>query len=96
MAGHKKQLDLRENADGVLGILISRDQYREYVELQEGRDRSEMSLRAQMRAQNQHALELARLIVKSFDRVGYDSIQLLMGESAGEIYDRANEILAEE
>ena len=56
----------RETAerDGVLGVIISRDEYREYVELQQKRDRSELSLRAQMRLQNQAALNLSRKVVQ--------------------------------
>ena len=47
MAGREKKMNLTEN-EGVLGVIISRDEYREYEELKAKRDRSEASMRARM------------------------------------------------
>ena len=92
MAACNKQLDLREDADGVLGVIISRDEYREYVELQKKRDRSELSMRARMIENNKNALELSRKVLKLFEKnpgMKYDELY-------DDIYDLANVILAEE
>ncbi len=82
--------------DGVLGVIISRDEYREYVELQQKRDRSENSLRAQMRLQNQAALNLSRKVTKLVELAGIENLKALAGNLAIDAYDLANEILAEE
>ena len=88
----------RETAerDGEMGAIISKDEYREYVELQQKRDRSENSLRAQMRLQNQAALNLSRMILKTFEKAGYENLSALAGDVVQDIYDLANEILATE
>ncbi len=71
------------------GIVISKDEFREYQELQQKRDRSECSLRAQMRTQNQAALNLARKVVQLLDaNKGLKSVL------ACDVYELANEILA--
>ena len=95
MAAIERKRELAER-DGVLGVIISKDEYREYVELQQKRDRSENSLRAQMRLQNQAALNLSRMIVKTFEKAGYENLSALAGDVVQDIYDLANEILATE
>ena len=95
MAAIERKRELTER-DGVLGVIISRDEYREYVELQQKRDRSENSLRAQMRLQNQAALNLSRMILKMFEKAGYENLSALAGNVVQDIYDLANEILATE
>ncbi len=95
MAAVERKRELAER-DGVLGVIISRDEYREYQELQQKRDRSECSLRAQMRAQNQEKYDFAREVVKLMELAGLDNLKALAGKSAEELFDRANEILAEE
>lgn len=82
--------------DGVQGVFITRDELREYRELQAKRDRSENSLRAQMRTQNQEKIEFARKVAKFMELAGLDNLTALAGKSAEELLDRANEILAEE
>lgn len=82
--------------DGVQGVFITRDEYREYVELQQKRDRSECSLRAQMRAQNQAALNLSRKVVKLTELAGLGNLAALSGNVANDAYELANDILAEE
>ena len=77
-------------------VVITKDELREYEELKAKRDRSEGSLRAQMRLQNQAALKLASMISKSFDTAGSENLRLLMGNIVEDIYDLANEILATE
>ena len=77
--------------EGGLGVVISRDEYREYTELKAKRDRSEGSLRAQMRLQNQAALNLSRKVVQLLDaNKGLNSLL------ADTVYELANEILATE
>ncbi len=95
MAAIERKRELAER-DGVLGVIISKDEYREYVELQQKRDRSENSLRAQMRLQNQAALNLSRMILKTFEKAGYENLSALAGDVVQDIYDLANEILATE
>lgn len=76
-------------ADG--SFVITRDELREYEELKAKRDRSENSLRAQMRLQNQAALNLSRKVVQLLDaNKGLKSVL------ACEVYELANEILATE
>ena len=88
--------ELKENADGILGIIISRDEYREYDELKRKRDRSECSLRAQMKAQNQAALNLSRKVTQLIEKAGLQNLITLAGNLANDTYDLANEILASE
>ena len=90
MAAIERKRELAER-DGVLGVIISKDEYREYVELQQKRDRSENSLRAQMRLQKQAALNLSRKVVQLLD-----ANKGLKSALACDVYDLANEILATE
>lgn len=82
--------------EGGLGVVISRDEYREYEELQAKRDRSECSLRAQMRMQNQAAINLSRKVTKIVELAGLDNLAALAGTVANDAYELANDILAEE
>jgi len=68
-----------------------------YRELLDGRDRTVDSIRAQMTIQNHEKIEFARKVVKLFDEI-FDIEHLRQsGEKAiTELYDLANEILAEE
>lgn len=72
-------------------VVITRDELREYEELKAKRDRSEGSLRAQMRLQNQAALNLSRKVVQLLD-----ANKGLKSALSCEVYELANEILATE
>lgn len=96
MAAREKKTNLTER-DGVLGVIISRDEFKEYENLKADRDISEASMRARMQENNQNALNLARVIEKIFDRVGFEKVAELLGKSVAEdLLDRAYEILATE
>lgn len=73
------------------GALLTRDELREYRELQAKRDRSELSMRARMVENNQKALNLSRKVVQLLD-----ANKGLKSALSCEVYDLANEILAEE
>ena len=93
MAKATKQLNLQEDADGVLGVIISRSQYREYVELQAKRDRSELSMRARMIESIENANELARHVIFSFERTRLEyRAGIVHGQ---ELYELAQKILEE-
>lgn len=81
-------------ADG--SIVITRDELREYEDLKAKRDRSEGSLRAQMRLQNQAALNLSRKVTKLVELAGIENLKALAGNLAIDAHDLANEILATE
>lgn len=87
MAAIERKREL--TADG--NVVITRDELREYEELKAKRDRSEGSLRAQMRLQNQAALNLSRKVVQLLD-----ANKGLKSALACEVYELANEILATE
>ncbi len=90
MAGREKKMNLTEN-EGVLGVIISRDEYREYEELKAKRDRSEASMRARMQTQNQEVIDFAKFVKTFFD----ENLSALAIKGALRIYDRAKEIIEE-
>lgn len=97
MVAVKKEIIER---DGVQGVFITRDEYREYVEFQQNRDRTLGTMRAQMKAQDyahtKEKIEFARDVKNFIDTAGLDNLKALAGERAVEVLDRANEILATE
>lgn len=84
-------------------VVITGDEFREYQELCKERDRTLLSMQAQMKLQNAQAIELARKVVKLFD-ANFDmkhfrsSSDKAFMEVSGfvAVYDLANEILAQE
>lgn len=81
-------------ADG--DVVISKDEFREYTELKAKRDRSEASMRARMLEAIQAKTEFARNVAKLIETAGLENLTALVGQSAEDLFDRANEILAEE
>lgn len=81
-------------ADG--DVVISKDEFREYTELKAKRDRSELSMRARMNEAIRAKTEFARKVAKLIETAGLENLTALVGQSAEDLFDRANEILAEE
>lgn len=81
-------------ADGE--VIISKDEFREYTELKAKRDRSEASMRARMLEAIQAKTEFARKVAKLIEAAGLENLTALASPFAEEVFDRANEILAEE
>lgn len=81
-------------------VEITTDEYREYQELLKERDRTVLTLRAQMKLQmselNTNALRLARAVNNAL--VGDDALgfAIVNAQQAANAYDLANEILAAE
>lgn len=81
-------------------VEITTDEYREYQDLLKGRDRTVLSLRAQMRVQEaewaKYALTLARAVNGAL--VGDNSlgVAIVNAKQAENAYELANEILAGE
>ena len=96
----KGKVELKENADGVLGVIISRDQFREYEELKQKRDRSELSMRVRMIESLQRSNELAEKTVQLLD-----ALKIINGlapiivngtpDLFNVVYDLANRIIEE-
>ncbi len=91
MAAIERRREQTEN-----GVVISRDELREYENLKAKRDRSELSMRTRMNQAYRERTEFARTVVRFFHHAGVEHLVSFAGSSAQELYDLANEILAEE
>lgn len=81
MARIKTERTITEQ-DGVAGVFITRDEYREYVELQQKRDRSEGSLRTQMRIQEQEKINFAREVIRFIKVAGLKNLTEVQRKSS--------------
>lgn len=81
-------------------VEITADEYREYQDLLKGRDRTVLTLRAQMKAQEaewaKSALRLARAVNGALVGDSSLGVAIVNAKQAENAYDLANEILATE
>ena len=89
---------LTVNSNGL--IVITKDQYREYTELLKEQDRTVLTLRAQMNAQeaewSKNALRLARAVNGALVGDSAVGVTIVNQKQADTAYELANEILAGE
>ena len=83
------------NANGM--VEITTDQYREYQDLLNGRDKSLDAVRTQARLQNAEAMRLAHEFVKAIDSVfTIQGLEHIAGNVVQTAYEHANDFLTSE